>query len=181
MNPQNPQNPQNPRQPNWQKALDELGDGSGPFFFFKASKTNVRLVCFEENPEHFFAAATTVFKGKPKSKYVVFGQVLKTQGRDLSEKWINKIVPLVITKTALKSIISLLAEGYELFDPAQGFGITLMKSGSGTDTEYNVMPSPQVVPLNLDELTRPEKSLIEYADELTNNSSRQGNNSGNDW
>ena len=161
-----PKTPQ-PKQPDWQKALDELGDGSGPFFFFKSAKTNLRLVCLEDDPEKFYAAATTLFKGQPKSKYVVFAQILKTQGRELSAKWVGKIVPVVLTKTAIKSILSLLAEGYELFDPATGYGITLMKSGAGTDTEYNVMPSPQPVPYNPGDFELPEKSLIDYAEELS--------------
>lgn len=166
MDPNNPNNPNKPM-PNWQKALDELGDGTGPFFFFKSKKTNLRLVCLEDDPEKFFAAATTMFKGKPKTKYIVFGQVLKTADRELSDKWKGKIVPLVLTKTAVKSIISLLAEGYELFDPANGYGVTLMKSGAGTDTEYTIMPSPSPVALDLSKLEMPEKSLIDYADELT--------------
>lgn len=173
----------NPRpQPNWQKALDELGDGTGPFFFFKSKKTNLRLVCLEDDPEKFFAGATTYFKGKPKTKYIVFGQVLKTADKELSDKWKGKIVPLVLTKTAIKSIISLLAEGYELFDPAQGYGIVLMKSGAGTDTEYNIMPSPNPVPIDFSKLEMPEKSLEDYADDLTaKGQNNENNKSKEDW
>lgn len=173
---------QQPKMPNWQKALDELGEGGGPFFFLKSPKTNVRLICLEDDPEKFFAGATTVFKGKPKTKYVVFALILKTQGRELSAKYANKIVPLVLTKTAIKSILSLLSEGYDLFDPAGGYGITIMKSGAGTDTEYNIMPSPQPVPFVPADYTLPEKSLIEYADELTNNSAeRSSSKTQEDW
>lgn len=180
MTPKTPQNNPPKAAPNWQKALDELGDGSGPFFFLKSPKTNVRLVCLEEDPEKFFAGATTVFKGKPKTKYVVFAMILKTQGRELAEKWKNKVIPLVLTKTAIKSILSLLSEGYDLFEPENGFGITIMKSGAGTDTEYNIMPSPQAVPIPAD-VIMPEKSLIEYADDLTNNSASRSEKSSEDW
>src|SRR5512144_231222 len=94
------------KQPNWQKALDELAAGaSGPFFFQKAPKAKIRLVNLEHDPEKFFLPVTSNFRGTAKTKYLVFGVVIATEGQELSEKWRNTIVPIVLTKTAVKAIL----------------------------------------------------------------------------
>lgn len=157
------------QQPNWQKALDALAsEGSGAFFFLKQPKTQIRLVNLEQDPEHFFLPVTSIYRGQPKTKYIVFGVVLKTQGKELSEKYQNAIVPIVFNKTTIKGILSLLAEGYELFDPAEGYGITIMKSGTGLDTDFNLMPSPHAVPMDMTKLKQPEKTLEDFAAEFSN-------------
>ena len=177
------QTPHTQAKVNWENVLNNLGsEGSGPFFFLKSSKTRIRILCFEDNVEQFFAMGTTVFQGKPKQKAIFFGTVISTEGRELSEKWANKIYPIVVTKTALKGILSILAEGYELFDPANGYGITILKSGKGTDTEYNVMPSPNPVPIDIEGMDMPEMSLVEYAELLTTNSAaKAGGATEGDW
>lgn len=163
--------------PDWDAALNALkSQGSGPFFFLKAPKTRLRLVCLNEDVTAFYAGAQTFFRNKPKTKYVVFGQVISADGKEggLDPKWQKKVVPIVITKTVLTGIIALLAEGYELFDEQEGFGLTITKTGSGTDTDYNVLPSPSMIPLSAEEW--PEKELEEYAAELTARGEERQNN-----
>jgi len=174
---------------NWDEVLDTLASsGGGPFFFPKGTRTRMRLVCLEDDERHFYAGAMTQYKGRPKTKYVVFANVLASEGGPkgaLDEKWKGVIAPVVITKTVLQGIINLLAEGYELFDETGGYGITILKSGSGTDTDYNVTPSPAPVKINLNTLELPEKSLVEYAEELTNRGNSRGSGDGSpsegDW
>jgi hypothetical protein len=166
---------------NWDQILNTMNESSsGPFFFV----TRIRLLCLEDSLEHFFAPATTYFKGKPKTKFVVFGTVLSSDGGSkgpLSDQWKNKLVPIVITKTTLTGILAILAEGYELFDPETGHGINIMRSGTGTDTDYNVNPSPQPVALDLDSMEQPEKSLVEFAEALSERSAqRNGGSAGSE-
>lgn len=163
---------------NWDDLLETMNSSSsGPFFFVKAPRTRIRLACFSDDQREFYAEATTVFKGREKSKFVVFGVVLSTEGhgaKPLGDQWKEKVIPIVITKTTLKGIISLLAEGYELFSPKEGYGITINKSGTGTDTDYNVNPSPNPVPCNFAKMEQPEKTLQDYAEELTARSQQRG-------
>lgn len=168
-----------PKQPDWQKALDALAsEGSGAYFFLKQPKTQIRLVNLEHDPEHFFLPVTSIYRGQPKTKYLVFGVVLKTPGKDLLDKYVNAIVPIVFNKTTIKGILSLLAEGYDLFDPKEGYGITIMKSGTGLDTDFNLMPSPHAVPLDMEKVKQPEKTLEDFAAEFSNNQRNRSQSSG---
>ncbi len=128
---------------------------------------------YEPDETQFFRLGTTYFKGKPKQKAIFFAKIISTDLKDkLDERWQNKIVPVVVAKTALKAIISYLSEGYDFFGP-EGYGVVIMKSGKGTDTEYNVMPSPQPIPLDLKDYDTPEMNLDEYAELLTQNSMKR--------
>ncbi len=160
--------------PDWGSVLEGLASGSsGPFFFVKANRTRLRLVNYEPDETQFFRLGTTYFKGKPKQKAIFFAKIISTDLKDkLDERWQNKIVPVVVAKTALKAIISYLSEGYDFFGP-EGYGVVIMKSGKGTDTEYNVMPSPQPIPLDLKDYDTPEMNLDEYAELLTQNSMKR--------
>lgn len=154
-------NPQT-TQPNWDKVLADIGSASsGPFFFPKTPKTKIRLICQDPDPTKFFVFVQTEYKGKPKQKVIVLGKVISTDGKELSSQWTNKVVPIIIAKTALKGIIAQLAEGYDLFDPEKGYGLSIIKTGKGTETDYNVIVSPQPVPLGDAEM--PHESLEEFA------------------
>lgn len=178
-----PKTPFKTQSVDWGQVLDQLAtSASGPFFFVKANKTKLRLICLEEDERNFFCPATTYFKGKPKEKMIMFAIVLGTDKGELSEKWVDKIVPVVVTKTALQGIISILADGYDLFSAEGGHGITIIRSGTGTDTTYNVLPSPQPVPIDLNQYEAPELSLIEYAEMLSQRGGNQpANENEGDW
>lgn len=167
--------------PDWEAVLSGLQSGiGGEFFFVKSPKTRVRLLCFEEDLTHFFAPATTSYQGREKTKYVVFAKVIETAGqgaKPLSDEWKGKVAPLVITKTALNGILGVLSEGYDLFDEEEGYGVTIIRSGSGTDTDYTVMPSQGPVRVDLSKMEMPEGSVFDYAQKLTEkNASRNGRN-----
>lgn len=170
--------PQAPKkQPNWQKALDDLASGSTTFFFMKQPKTRIRLVNQETDPEHFFMPVTSVFRGKEKVKYLVMGVVISTEGRELADNWKNKIVPIVMPKTVIKSILTYLAEGYDFFDPKEGYGITIAKSGSGMEMDYTVLPSPQAVSLP-EKVIPADKTLEDFAAAFEEFQRNRGNGGG---
>jgi hypothetical protein len=150
--------------------LDSIGSGTGgEFFFVKSPKTKVRLLNFQDDPQEFFAPVKTVYRNKEKTKFMIFAKVIGVDGqgaKPLGDNWKNKVAPLVITKTALKAIITLLAEGYDLFDPEEGYGVTIIRSGSGTDTDYTATPSRDPIPVDLNSLEMPEVDLFEMAARL---------------
>lgn len=167
---------------NWASVLESLkSESSGDLFFVKAQKTRIRIVNLEDDPRNFFCPAMTTYRGKPKQKMIFFGIILGTDKGELSEKWVNKIVPIVVPKTALQGILGILADGYDLFSETEGHGITIVRSRTETDTTYNVLPSPKPVPIDLSQFEPPELTLMEYAEQLTQRGKNHGNNDGEDW
>jgi hypothetical protein len=168
----------------WQSLLDSVSTGiGGEFFFVKSPKTTMRLLCFQDNPLEFYAPVESYFRGKQKTKFIIFGHIISTEGqgaKPLSDDWKTKVAPIVITKTALKAILTLLAEGYELFDPEEGHAIKIIKSGSGTDTDYTATPSRDPYPVDVSSLEMPEGDLFEMAQKLTdkNAARNQGSDDG---
>jgi len=149
----------------WQGLLDQLSETtSGPFFFIKEGKTRVRLVPQKETSDHFFVETTRVFRGKTRSRYIILGVVAGVSTQELSDEWKTKVAPIVVPKTVVKSILQLLAEGYDLLGP-EGNGITIIRDGKGIDTSYNVLPSPKPIPIP-DGLTYPDSTLEELSQEF---------------
>ena len=147
----------------WQNLLDEMNQGQGgPFFFPKEGKTRLRLTPQPGTDDEFYSETRSVFRGKEKVKYIILAYVAGTSQGELPEEMKYKVHPVVISKTVLKSILSLLAEGYDLLDPEDGHGLTLIRTGQKLDTSYNVMPSPSPVPLP-DDLEYPDDNLEELA------------------
>lgn len=171
----------------WQNLLDDMQSGQGgPFFFPGEGKTRLRLVAQEGTSDEFFAETRAVFRGKEKVKYIVLAYVVGSSSKELPEEMKGKITPVVVSKTVLRGILSLLAEGYDLLDPEDGHGLTLIRSGKGLDTSYNVMPSPTSVVLP-DDLEFPVETLEELAQmyytqslERSQNSSKSGEGSGDE-
>lgn len=153
-----PQNDEN----RWQKMLDDLPSGQGgPFFFLQQGKTKIKIVPVE-GTEDFFAESRAIFQGKEKTKYVMLGLVAGATGREIPQEDINRVQPIIIPKTVLRNILTLLAEGYDLLSADEGHGITIVKSGEGKNTTYSVLPSPKPVQTST-ALNYPDESLEELA------------------
>ena len=160
----------------WQEMLDNLSTGeSGPFWFIKEGKTRVRLIP-EEGSERFYAETTRVFRGKERVRFVVLGVVMGVSTRELADEWKNRVTPVIMTKTCVKGILALLAEGYDLLSP-DGHGVTIVRSGKGLDTSYTVLPSPKPIPIP-DDVVEAESSLEEYSQLFYQNSLERDSNRG---
>lgn len=164
----------------WANLLDELStSASGPFFYPKAGKTRFRIVPIqhggeEVEPQDFSYEVETTWQGRTKSRFLVRAVILGTDQGEISENFANKILPLVIPKSAFKSIIELLADDYELFDPEEGYGLTLNKTGSGKNTDYSILPSKSPHPINLEDYEDSGESMAEWAEQFAiNQANRQ--------
>lgn len=140
----------------WQSMLDSLESGglTGNIFFPKSGKTRVRLILEDEDDqESWFTEVQGEFEGKVRSRYIIRGVVLHPAPDD------KKIMGIVVSKTAMKGIVGMLAEGYDLFDPEEGHGITISKTGASLNTSWGVTPSPKPVEIDLDEYEDSESDL----------------------
>lgn len=151
----------------WQKVLDNLAT-SGNFYRVKEGRTRIRLVAVPAESSDFFVEVNSTFRGKVRSKFLITGLVL--DGKGAKEESAYTVTPIIVSKTVLKAIIGLLAEGYDLLSP-DGYGLTLSRTGQGLDTEYTVMPSKNPIPYP-EELVEPSQSLAEMALEFEEWSSR---------
>lgn len=143
--------------PDWEEILNQLNQG-GDIFFVKDGRTQLRLVPEDpSNKKSFFHETSRLYRGQRRTKYLIRAFLPKLDPPGI------KAVP--VGPTVLKSILGLLAEGYELLDPEEGHGITIVRRGSGLDTSYNVMPSPKPVPMP-EEFVDLETSLEEIAEQL---------------
>lgn len=151
----------------FQNMLDGLKSGAGgKFQFLGEGKTRLRLVMPQgtTDPRDFYTETTRVYRGKERTRYLFLAQVVGATGKDVPEEIKNKVSPIVAPKTVLQGILALLAEGYDLLSP-NGNGVTVIRSGKGLETSYNVIPSPKPIPLP-DELEWPEESLVELGNEF---------------
>lgn len=152
----------------WQQLLDQMAEkgGNGSVFFPKKGKTRIRLAPIKGTDDDFFVETKSVYKGKARSKYLLSAMVISTDAGELNERWVNKVVPVLVPGAVLKGILGLLAEGYDLLSP-EGHGITIVKTGGGLETTYSVMPSQKPMELP-DDVTYPEQSFEEIAEEYAN-------------
>ena len=118
--------------------------GSGRAIYLKEGRTRLRLLApIDGTPADAVQEVTTYYKGKSKTKFA-----FPAINLDDAEQDAPKL--LVVAKTAAQGIIGLLAEGYDLFSQTDGHGISIMRSGTGRNTAFNVVPSPKPVPVNDD-------------------------------
>jgi hypothetical protein len=151
----------------WQDLLDNLKSGAtGPFFFLGDGKTRIRLVPEPDTDDNFFIETVSIYGGKEKSKFIVLGLVMGSSSKDLDPEEANKVRPIILPKTAIRYILSLLAEGWDLLSEDAGHGLTITRTGKGRDTGYTVTNSPKAIPVAYDELEYPESSLEELAQEF---------------
>jgi len=89
---------------------------------------------------NFYREVQSEFMGRKKRKYLFLAMTEEGDVRTL-------VAPV----TVFKAIISLILEGYELWDREKGYGIVIARRGSGLDTSYGVLPSrgPQPIPLEV--------------------------------
>jgi len=125
----------------WDGVLDSLTTGSSDFIFPKEGRHRLRLVGVKK--QGYYREVPSSYRGREKMKYLVPAVNL---GEETEEE--SKLKYLIVPKTALKMIISLLKEGYPIFNNGpDGYGITLVRSGAGRDTSYSVLPSRKPFPL----------------------------------
>lgn len=167
----------------WQDLLDQINT-SGNFFRPKEGSTRIRLIPLPgmepdaDGAFQFWEEVQTNFRGQIRTKFVIAGLILEAKGA--RPEMATSVTPIVISKSVLKGILGLLAEGYELFDLTEGYGITLKRSGQGLDTDYAVMPSKNPVVVKEEDIEIPQKTLAELAEDFekwANRPSGQGNSS----
>lgn len=122
----------------WENALDRLSQSQN-LFFPQEGKNRFRLFWAEGRDELPYVEVTSYWQGKPRRRYMMMGYSPDDQTP----------IPrgIVLARTAFRSIIDLVSEGYELFDPERGHGITIIRSGRGLDTSYTVIASMHPIPI----------------------------------
>lgn len=150
--------------PDWESLLEDLnskagGGGSGNIYYIKREKTRVRLVLVPgRDPRRFFVETQKIFQNKTSLCYLVPAVVLSTNVKDdqyadpLKVKWVR------VPKTLLPQIVALIVEGFEIFHPTEGHGITIDQI-KGERTSYMVRASPKPVALDWDNLVWPDETL----------------------
>jgi len=125
------------RQFDWEGFKQELSSRSSPVLFLKEGRTQLRLL-WPPSQEQPFIPVSTQFRGsgRTKTKWLVAAYI-PNEGR---------IRAVLLPRTVVSGISDLCIEGYDLFSP-QGHGITVIRTGSGLDTAYNVIVSKNPVPL----------------------------------
>lgn len=147
--------------PNWGDVLSTLKSG-GDFIYPKDGRTKLRLLPFEPQ----YAEAESVYRGKIRTKYLI--PCLDEAG--------EKVKVLVLSAAAFRPLVALLAEGYEFFDPDEGVGLTIVRSGSGRDTSWMYIPSKHPMEVDDEILDALEDfDLEEKAAEYTANQERRAN------
>lgn len=122
----------------WQNLLGTLEGGDSQFIFLKPGKKRLRLLSPEDHPP-YHREVTTEYMGRKRTKYMTLAWAPQDEEDETPVKG------LLMAKTVWKGIVTLQAEGYELFHPEEGHGITIVRSGAGLDTDYTVLPSKQAV------------------------------------
>ena len=154
---------------NWGKVLNSL-KVTGRWYRPKVGRTQVRLLLPDDTePRNFFREVQTSYNGNVRTKYMVLALIFSGEGA--TPEMAETATPLIITKTVLKGIVSLLAEGYDLFGP-DGHGVTITRTGKGLNTDYSVLPSRKPVDIPED-IAWPQESLDELAEDFTESSLRR--------
>lgn len=137
----------------WQTMLEDMqsSEGGGKFFFVQKGRTRVRLIP-EKGTEtnefpSFFIETQGFWQNKPKKRFVVRGLVVEADGRELSEEDQHTVRPLLVAPQVVKKILALLSGGWDLLGTDTGHGITILRSGTGINTEYDVVVSPTAKPI----------------------------------
>ena len=130
--------PAAPKEIDWGNVLDSLQSGSGDWLFVKPGKTRLRLL---QSPQDAlpFTEVTTSYRGNTRTKFMILAYDGEAEEQNIQG--------LVIPKTAFKALTAMLADGFDFFHPTEGYGITILKTGSGFGTEYSVLPSKRALPV----------------------------------
>lgn len=139
----------------WQELLDDLGSESNDprIYFIKAGRNRMRLVPEDNDPKKFFVKFSRTYDGTVRTKFLIRAVVMGKKNDDA------RIQAVPVGKVVITQILNLLTEGYELFHPTKGRGVTIVKSGQGREgTSYSTLTSPDPVPL--------PKGLLDLTDKL---------------
>ena len=147
----------------WAALLSDMSSGSSTTWFLKAGRTQIRLLVEpgeeEESTPTFFGEVQTYWKGKARTKIALRALILASDGGDISVEKASQEHLVIVPKSALKAIIGLLMEGYDLLSEAEGRGIAIIKTGRGLGTSYSVVASPNAVPLDMSHVNRLEGDI----------------------
>lgn len=166
----------------WAGLLNQLeSSGGGPFFFLKPGKTRIRLAPYPGTEDFFTECKTAPSEkyGKSKTKFIILAVVFSTGQGELHERWKDKVVPVVIPKTIMKSILNFLAEEYDLLNPKTGHGLTLVRTGESLNTSYSIMPGMKPQPLKKG-LAWPDEDLPTLAQIFNERAVDNDGNAGSD-
>lgn len=156
----------------WQTLLDQIGGEGGDqtVYYLKQRVTRIRLVLKPGQPEEkFYAPTLRWYQGKSKEMFLVWGLVIGTSKDDDAQVSPTKVRAIRIPRTILRSILSLLAEEHELFDPTDGKGLKIVREEGAGIVKYTVTVAPKPTPVANTTLEWPEDDL----DVLARNLSRE--------
>jgi hypothetical protein len=123
-------------------GLSQKGDGA--MYYLKEGRNKIRFTPDMGKLKIFYIEVQRSWQGGPmKTKYLTKA-VVQVEGQPAEERG------LLLTKTVIKDIVNLLAEGYDLFSATEGLGVTISKSGTGLETNYSVVATPKPVALPSD-------------------------------
>lgn len=127
---------------NWNDLLDQFQTEG--FALYLKDRLRVRLLPFSD-PQNIFIPVSSFYRGKERTKYMVPVWDI-TNGVDNTN-----IRGLILTARTVRSIITQAAEGWDLFDKEEGYGLSLIKTGSGQNVSINITisPKPLAVPDNV--------------------------------
>lgn len=155
----------------FEKLLEEINEktsGKGGVFYHPTpGKTKCRIILPEGNePTEFYREVINRWN---KTRYMVAAVILEAPDwvDDKDEPKEPELRALVLPTTAFKDVVGLLAEGFELFDPEGGHGISVSREGTGKfDTTYSVNPSPRPIDLTSFDVSgeMPEGGMDEWAE-----------------
>lgn len=111
-----------------QKELDQ--SGSNWFLLSKNPNARVRLLNSPNDARPFLAVETT-YEGRVREKYLMF----------VAEAAEGPVKVAVMPKTALRAIVNLATNGWDLFDSMAGIPVILSKYTSNGRTSYAVTPA----------------------------------------
>jgi len=174
-------------QPNpWEDLLDTLSNsGGGQFFFPKKGKTSFRIVPEDwkrgKDARRFFTQVDNMYRGQPKTKFIIRAVIGATSSGEISELYADKVVPLVIAKSAFTQILQILADGdADLFSLDTGTILNLNKSGEGKETTYVIIPTVKVKLIDFDEIEDASQTLEEWAQAYTERENARAGSSSSD-
>jgi len=177
----------------WQDLLDTLdaSSGGGDVYYLKEPKTRIRLVLpamspnsggDEDDEEIFYAETTKHYQGKASSAFIVMGLILGTSTKGDKNVSDTKVRAIRLPKTALRWVVSQLAEEHELFDEVSGHGVTIERIGGGNSdrTSYSGGVSAKPIPIQVDKLEWPAKDIWTIAAEESTRSEQRDAKKGGD-
>ena len=142
---------------NWGELIEQFSGGTSPVLFLKG-RARVRLWPFED-PEEIFYPVQTYYRGNERTKYIT-----KIYNLDDEERPVRA---LLLTKTIIRSILQLAAEGWDLFSKEEGHGLVLVKTGQGIHTSVNLSPSPKPIPIPDEVYDEDDLDMVKTAEDFS--------------